>query len=122
LAGEEEWGAETVRKGAECSGIGHQTVSKSDKAERRRRDKAQAEALAERERQARLATASQHVVSFRRDAVGPIFFSEEHRLEYYWQRSLESDCDKLTYNDVRHGRLTPNEQRALAAGRSLFPR
>jgi hypothetical protein len=102
-------------------GICHHQVSRIAREERQRRAEAQAKAAAEREWQARLAaTASAHRVSLRRDAVGPIFFSAEHRLEYYSRRSLESECDKLNYNNVRRGELTPAEHRALKAGRTLF--
>ncbi len=68
------------------------------------------------------AVASRQLVSFRRDALDPIFLSEQQRLDHYWLRSLESEGDKLNYNNVLRGELTPAEHRALEAGRTLFAR
>jgi hypothetical protein len=97
------------------------TVAKIDKQQRRRQQQPQAPAAAEREGQTRLAAAaSPQLVSFQPDATGPIFHSEQQRLDYYWQRSLESESDKLNYNNALRGELTPAESRALQAGRTLF--
>ncbi len=112
--------ANQLAKARSCQQPGP-TVAKIDKQQRRRQQQRQAPAAAEREGQTRLAaTANRQLVSFRRDATGPIFLSEQHRLDYYWLRSLESESDKLNYNNALRGELTPAERRALEAGRTLF--
>jgi hypothetical protein len=96
------------------------TVATIDQQQRRRRQP-QAPAAPGRQAQTALAAAAnRQLVSFQHDALGPIFLSQQQRLDYHWQRSLESENDKLNYNNTLRGELTPAEHRAQQAGRTLF--
>ena len=73
------------------------------------------------ERGRRAAILAGRKVSLSPRGTDPVFYDAEHRWDYFWARSTKSYEDWLNWNDVRNGKLTPDERRAISKGRHLSP-